>query len=309
MLSNPMLQPQMLCTDGPVLSRLVWGVMTWGAWGKNYSTSDMLRLIEYGVERGVTTFDHADIYGHYTTEAEFGQAIKGRSGLRQKIQLVTKCGIKLVTPNRPQHRIKSYDTSREHIRWSVEKSLSNLQTDYLDLVLIHRPSPLMHPDDVAAVIEALQQEGKVLHFGVSNFTTRQFEMLQSRMQVVTNQVEASIVHLDPFLDGTFDQLLTNRIKPMAWSPLGGGRLFRRAEGGERYQRIREVGTAIANRREGASLEQILLVWLLQHPARILPVLGTGRTERLDRAIQAVDWPLTREEWHMLWSASTGQPVP
>ena len=303
-----MLQPTKLSPHGPTFSRLVWGVMTWGVWGKNYSTQEMLRLIEYGVEHGITTFDHADIYGHYTTEAEFGQALKGRSGLRQKMQLVTKCGIKLVTPNRPQYTFHGYDTSREHIRWSVEQSLKNLQTDYLDLLLIHRPSPLMHPDDIAEEMGQLMKEGKVRHFGVSNFTPSQFQMLRSRIPLVTNQVEASLLHLDPFWDGTLDQLLEHNIQPMVWSPLGGGKMFTDQED-ERVLRIRKVAAELAETRAGATIDQILLAWLLMHPSGILPVLGTGRAERMESAIKALRIQLTRDEWFMLWTASMGEEVP
>ncbi len=303
-----MLQPSQLTQNGPALSRLVWGVMTWGEWGKRYSPQEMHELIRYGVDRGVTTFDHADIYGHYTTEETFGKALALDSGLRQKIQLVTKCGIKLVTPNRPQHKLKSYDTSIEHIRWSVERSLQNLQTDYLDVLLIHRPSPLMDPDDIGMIFTRLKEEGKVLHFGVSNFTTDQYAMLQSRFPLVTNQVEANLLHLDPFLDGTFDQLILRKVRPMVWSPLGGASLFTDREDA-RILRIRKAAEAIAKKRSGATLDQIYLAWLLMHPARIIPVLGTTRKERMATAIDALKIELTREEWFSLWTASTGEEVP
>lgn len=300
--------PIALSPNGPTFSRLVVGVMKWGQWGHQLSEQDMLALIEQSIEFGLTTFDHADIYGDYTTEADFGKALKRRPALRQQMQLITKCSIRMRTPNRPQHKIKSYDTSIEHILASVDRSLKNLGTDYIDLLLIHRPSPLMHPDDLAQVFSSLRQKGKVRHFGVSNFTPHQFSLVHSRIKLVTNQVEASIMHLDPFLDGTFDQCLREDIRPMAWSPLGGGALFNDLED-SRVQHIRRVAAALADKRDGTAIDQILLAWLLHHPAGILPVLGTGRAERLRAAVHASSIQLTREEWFQLWEASSGQEVP
>lgn len=296
-----------LTPKGPVFSRIVAGVMKWGAWGHQLNTAQMLGLIEQCVELGVTTFDHADIYGHYTTEAEFGAALQRQPALRQQIQIVTKCGIRMVTPNRPQHAIKSYDTSIEHILWSVEQSLKNLRTDYLDLLLLHRPDILLHPDDVAGVFTQLQKEGKVLHFGVSNFTPSQFELLHARFPLVTNQIEASLLHLQPFADGTLDQALRHGCRPMAWSPLGGGAFFAQ-QPDERITRIQEVANRLAAKRSGVTLDQILIAWLLLHPAGILPVLGTAHIERVKAAVAALPIALMREEWYELWQASTGEEV-
>lgn len=300
--------PTPLTPNGPTFSRLVVGVMRWGQWGKALDEQGMLTLIEQCLELGLTTFDHADIYGDYTTEAEFGKALKLRPQLREKMQLITKCGTRIPTRNRPQYKIKSYDTSIEHILTSVDRSLKNLKTDYIDLLLLHRPSPLMHPDDLAEAFSTLRGKGKVLHFGVSHFTPSQFEMVHSRVELVTNQVEASVMHLDPFLDGTFDQCIQKDIRPMARSPLGGGRLFTDLEN-SRIQRIRQVVMELAGKREGATPDQVLLAWLLQHPAGILPVLETARAERLRAAVHATRIELTREEWFQMWEASRGQEVP
>lgn len=301
-----MLETLKLSENGPRFSRIVAGVMQWGAWGKQLAPRQMLRLIEQCVELGVTTFDHADIYGHYTTEAEFGAALKRKPALREKIQIVTKCGIKLVTPNRPQYKIKSYDTSAVHITQSVEQSLKNLQTDYIDLLLIHRPDMLLHPDEVAEAFTNLRQAGKVKYFGVSNFTPSQFAMLNARIELVTNQVEASLLHLASFTDGTFDQCLQHRIKPMVWSPLGGGEVFGESKD-DRILRIQQTAKALATKHD-ASLDQVLLAWLLRHPAQLLPVLGTVRSERIQAATEALQLELTREEWYELWQASTGEEV-
>jgi len=301
-----MLETLKLSENGPRFSRIVAGVMQWGVWGKQLAPRQMLRLIEQCVELGVTTFDHADIYGHYTTEAEFSAALKRKPALREKIQIVTKCGIKLVTPNRPQYKIKSYDTSAVHITQSVEQSLKNLQTDYIDLLLIHRPDMLLHPDEVAEAFTNLRQAGKVKYFGVSNFTPSQFAMLNARIELVTNQVEASLLHLASFTDGTFDQCLQHRIKPMVWSPLGGGEVFGESKD-DRILRIQQTAKALATKHD-ASLDQVLLAWLLRHPAQLLPVLGTVRSERIQAATEALQLELTREEWYELWQASTGEEV-
>lgn len=297
-----------LSEHGPQFSRIVFGVMKWGLWGHQLNTQDMLRLMEASVEYGVTTFDHADIYGNYTTEAEFGEALKLKPGLREQIQLVTKCGIKMQVPQRPHHRIKSYDTSPEYIRASVDRSLRNLNTDYIDLLLIHRPSPLMDADLIAGEFEYLKKEGKVRYFGVSNFTPAQFDLLNSRFPLVTNQVEASLLHLPPFTDGTLDQCQQHRIRPMAWSPLGGGGIFS-ASPGEQAQRILSTARAIIERREqDIGADQLLLAWLMRHPSGILPVVGTARIERLRAAADAAHIMLSREEWFELLQASTGSEV-
>lgn len=288
------------------LSRIVFGVMNWGVWGHNLSSSQMLNLIEQSVELGVTSFDHADIYGHYTTESAFGKAIKNKSSLRQKMEIVTKCGINLTTPNRPQYNIKSYDCSRKHILESVDKSLQNLHTDYIDLLLIHRPSPLMNPAEVTQTFHDLRQSGKVRFFGVSNFSPTQFSMLQSHFSLVTNQVEASIIHTEPFFDGTFDNCLEHQVVPMVWSPLGGGKVFTDLEN-EQVQRIRKVAAALGEKYD-ADIDQILLAWLIKHPARLYPVVGTARIERLKKAVAAVQIDLTQEEWFELLEASRGFEV-
>ncbi|MFK7981851.1 MAG: aldo/keto reductase family oxidoreductase [Saprospiraceae bacterium] len=296
-----------IAANGPTFSRVIFGTMKWGVWGWKLRTRAITQLIEESIEAGITTFDHADIYGHYTTEGDFGRALRGRPDLRKKMEIITKCGINLVTPNRPQHKIKSYSTSKEHIIASTENSLKELNTDYIDMLLIHRPSPLMHPDEIAEAFNQLRAQGKVKYFGVSNFSVAQFEMLQSRITLMTNQVEASILHLPPFLDGTFDQCIKKRISPMAWSPLGGGNLF--TEQGEiRTQRIQKVAQGICDRCGNVGLDRIYLAWLLKHPAKILPVLGTARIDRAKAALAAVDIEMTDEEWFALWEASAGKEV-
>ena len=288
-------------------SRLIMGTMRLGKWDAQMDAQGYLKVIQASLEAGITTFDLADIYGDYTAEREFGEALTLAPGLRNHMQIITKCGICRVCDNRPQYKVKHYDTSAAHIINSVENALSDLRTDRIDQLLIHRPDALMDADEVAEAFTQLHAAGKVLSFGVSNFTPRQFELLHSRFPLTTNQIEANILHLDPFLDGTLDQLQQHRLAPQAWSPLGGGALF----GGEQTEqlvRIREVGAELGEK-YGLALDQLLLAWLLRHPSGIRPVLGTTKIERVQRAVQAVDVEMSREDWYTLWSASTGKRVP
>jgi predicted oxidoreductase len=276
-------------------------------WG--LTARELLGLVERCLDLGLTTFDHADIYGGYTCEARFGEALALAPGLRQRMQLVTKCGIKLVSANRPAHQRHIYDTGRAHILASAEASLRQLRVDDLDVLLIHRPDPLMDADEIAEAFASLRQAGKVRHFGVSNFTPDQFELLRERLPfpLVTNQIEASVLRLEPFLDGTLDQAQRLRCAPLAWSPLAGGRLF--AGGEPRAERVRAALEEVGRQLGEAALDQVALAWLLRHPARIVPVLGTGKIERLAAAVAALELQLTREQWFAVWTASAGADIP
>ena len=218
-----MVQRITIAPQGPEFSRFVmgyWRLMDW-----NMSARQLVSFIEEHLDLGVTTVDHADIYGGYQCEAAFGEALKLAPHLRERMEIVSKCGI--ATTAREENVIGHYITDRDHIIKSAEQSLINLATDHLDLLLIHRPDPLMDADEVADAFKHLHQSGKVRHFGVSNFTPAQFALLQSRLPftLATNQVEISPVHQPLLLDGTLDQLQQLRVRPMAWSCLGGGRLF------------------------------------------------------------------------------------
>ncbi|WP_405206209.1 aldo/keto reductase family oxidoreductase [Aquimarina sp. LLG6339-5] len=291
---------------GPLFSRIVAGCMNWGEWGANLTTDESQKLIEDCLEIGVTTFDHADIYGHYTTESLFGNAIKGKSSLREQMQLVTKCGIRLVTPNRPDNQIKSYKTTKKYIIKSVEQSLVNLQTDFIDMLLIHRPSPLMNPMEIAEAFETLKSNGKVLHFGVSNFTPSQFDMLNAVVPLQTNQIEISPLRLTPFIDGSLDQCIKHAIKPMAYSTLAGGKFFSK-QPNEKVVRINEVINRLMEKYE-VPADQILIAWLLKHPSGIVPIMGSTKITRIQSAVNSLSIEITDEEWFRVWEASTGTEV-
>ena len=282
----------------------MWRLNQW-----NCSTAELRELIEACLEMGITTFDHADIYGGYTCERLFGDVLEEAPELRDRIRLISKCGIKAVAENRPQHQLPHYDSSRPHIIASVEQSLQNLRTDYLDLLLIHRPDFLMDVDEVAEAFTTLQQTDKVRHFGVSNFLPHQFELLESRLDVplVTNQVEFSVMNMDHLFDGTLDQCQKERIVPMVWSPFGGGDMF--TADTQQTIRVRQALRQVGDELGGLTIDQTALAWIMTHPTNPVPILGTGRLERLRRAADVADRELDRQQWYRIWSASMGQPVP
>ncbi|HGG5155907.1 TPA: aldo/keto reductase family oxidoreductase [Salmonella enterica subsp. enterica serovar Zanzibar] len=298
-----MVQRVTIAPQGPEFSRFVmgyWRLMDW-----NMSARQLVSFIEEHLDLGVTTVDHADIYGGYQCEAAFGEALTLAPHLREKLQIVTKCGI--ATTARAENRLGHYITDRRHIILSAEQSLKNLATDYLDMLLIHRPDPLMDADDVAEAFQHLHQSGKVRHFGVSNFTPVQFTLLQSRLPftLATNQVEISPVHQPLLLDGTLDQLQQLRICPMAWSCLGGGRLFN----DEAYQPLRQELSVIAQELNASSIEQVVYAWILRLPSQPLPIIGSGKIERVRAALEAETLSLSRQQWFRIRKAALGYDVP
>lgn len=282
--------------DGPTFSRIISG-----AWRWDLEESKIEQLISASLNAGITTFDHADVYGDHGNEEIFGRILKKNPGLRNKMEIVTKCGIKLSSGRRPKTWIKHYDTSKEHILWSAENSLRMLNTDRIDLLLIHRPNPLLDPEQVADAFESLKQSGKVLHFGVSNFSPAQFDMLQSYLSfpLVTNQIEISITRHESLFDGNLDFLMKERVCPIAWSPLGGGNLIK---GGsqELFNKAPKYG---------ATNSQLSLAWLLKHPSGIFPVIGTTKAERIIESAKAVDIKLDTQDWFEMLLVVQGKEVP
>lgn len=286
---------------GLMLSRLALGM--WRALKQIGGEDALIRLIQHSVALGIHTFDHADIYGGYETQALFGRALS-RCGLRrEQVTLVSKCGVCLVNPQRPANQVKHYDASAAHITASVEQTLRDLNTDHLDLLLLHRPDVLMNPAEVAAAFRALRREGKVLHFGVSNHSPSQLALLQAFVDepLVAQQVQLSLAHAAPLWDGTVDQCHQLGITPMAWSPLGGGVLSNTAA-------LQAALHAVAAEVGAQTPEQVALAWLLTHPARILPVLGTSQLQHLSSAAAASHLALNRQQWYRLLEAATGHPV-
>lgn len=284
-------------------SRIIAGCMSWGYWGKELSTEEMIAQIHTTLEAGITTFDHADIYGDYTTEERFGKAFSKSGVERESIQLISKCGIQYVGKTR-DNTIKHYNYSKDYIVWSAEKSLKELQTDYLDLLLLHRPSPLMHPEEIALAVNQLKEEGKILDFGVSNFTPSQVELIESKTPISVNQIEFSLTQHSAMHNGSLDQMKTKGITPMSWSPLGS--IFR--EENEANTRVKAVLEKLT-KKYNATEDQLLLKWVLEHPSGVHPVIGTTNPERIKKAVEVVDMNLELEDWFEMLVAYQGHKVP
>ncbi|PNQ74896.1 aldo/keto reductase [Hanstruepera neustonica] len=284
-------------------SKIIAGTMTWGSWGKQLTKNTMVELMHHCIEQQITTFDHADIYGAYTTEADFGQAFKDSGIRREHIQLISKCGIQYLSNNR-KNTVKHYDYSKDYIIWSVDTSLQNLKTDYLDLLLLHRPSPLMDPEEIAEAVSILKSSGKIRDFGVSNFTSSQMELVSKHHKIDVNQIEFSLTSHQGMHDGTLDYMMVNNIKPMAWSPLGS--VFKNND--EQVDRIQQELNRLCEK-YGATKDQLLLNWILRHPSNISPVIGTTNKERIANAGKAGNIDLELEDWFKLLVASQGHKVP
>jgi len=294
--------------SGPGLSRLVFG--TWRLLDDEAGATPeaIVARLEACVDLGVTTIDTAEVYGRYEVEERLGVAFQSRAGLREKLQIVTKCGIYVPVPRHPERTIAHYNTTRERIVKSAEKSLKLLGTDRIDLLLIHRPDWLTPADETAAGLERLLEDGKILSAGVSNYSVAQFETLQSRLSrpLVTNQIELSLLERGPLGDGTLDQCERLRINPMAWSPLGGGRLFGEDEAAVR---IRATCEELAPKYGGASIEALAMAWILALPSTPLVVFGTNKLDRIRAAARSAEITLEREDWYRLWQAAAGRRVP
>ena len=283
-------------------SRIISGTMTWGQWGKNLSTNDMATRIEAIVGLGINSFDHADIYGGYTTEAEFGSAFLASGIPRESVQFISKCGIQYPSDARPL-AVKHYDYSSDHIIQSVDNSLRHLQTDYLDLLLLHRPSPLLEPEEVTKTIQKLLNEGKILDFGVSNFDPAQMGLLQRELRISWNQIQCALTHPESMSNGLIDHCQSQGIGVMAWNPLGS--YFKEPDRSKErlLPLLEELGL-----KYDSDADQLLLAWLLQHPAKIYPVVGTTEPDRLKKALEATAIQMDIQDWFRLYEASRGHRV-
>ncbi len=301
-----MLEPVSMAKNGPLFSSFIQGYWRLTAWGM--SVQERLTFLKQHLDLGITTIDHADIYGNYECERLFGEALKCDPRLRDQMQIVTKCGIHLVSDKFSDRQINHYDSSYGHIVQSVDNSLTRLGIEHIDLLLIHRPDFLMDADEVASAFEALQKAGKVTHFGVSNFTPFQFDLLQSRlsMPLVTNQVEINPLQLDLIENGTLDQLQMLGRKPMAWSCLAGGDIFNKDS--DQIRRVRAMLEIIKEQTGASSIEQVIFAWVRMLPSNPLPILGSGNIERVKNAIGSLDIKLNKEQWYQIWAASKGHGV-
>jgi predicted oxidoreductase len=286
-------------------SRIIVGCMRLLEWGLDGPRlRDWLQAVQ---DLGISSFDHADCYGDYQVQARFGAALALDPGLRQRMNLIGKVGVMLPTPGNPGCRVKHYDLSAGHIIASTERSLRDLRTDRLDMLLLHRPDPLLQPEEIASAFQQLKSAGKVLSFGVSNFGPGPLRFLRAHLDepLLANQIQLSLEHTDPLFDGSLDACREFGMQPMAWSPLGGGGLFRSDPGLDRLRtRLWQAGQSMG----GAAVDQVALSWLLSHPAGIRPLVGSGRLDRLAGAANA---PVTmdRQTWYDLLQVATGREIP
>lgn len=290
--------------DDVMLSRMAYGM-----WRVADDTDTSPRHVQAKVEaclaQGITTLDQADIYGGYTAESLLGAALKAVPGLRDRVEIVSKCGIVAPAGRYADARVKHYDTSGAHITAAVEESLRDLGTDRIDLLLIHRPDPMMDAGDTGRALDRLVESGKVLAVGVSNFLRADTELLQDAMSqpLAVNQIELSLGAPDFFANGELAFIQRQGMVPMAWSPLAGGSLFAGAQP-ELVATLREMAAA-----KGCDMAALAVAWLLAHPAGILPVMGTNTLSRIEALTEAFRVELDREEWFILYQAAIGHEVP
>jgi predicted oxidoreductase len=297
----------------PAASRLAYGC--WRIAERDAEPGAGRRALRAAVEAGYTLFDHADIYCDGEAEKVFGEFLKETSGLRARLFIATKCGIRKPGDPSPSSPYR-YDFSADYIIRSCESSLRRLGVETIDLYQLHRPDFLMDPAEVAGAFERLRQSGKAREFGVSNFKPSQFSALQSAcpMRLVVNQIEISLANLSSFEDGTLDQCLAKSITPMAWSPLAGGKLGhgpRRllpSQEGYKTDVINATLDTMAKSR-GAARASVALAWLLKHPSRIIPIVGSTDPARIREAAQADTVDLSRDDWYRLLEAARDRPLP
>ena len=284
-------------------SKLIAGTMLWGSWGKEMTKAKRIELIETAYDVGISSFDHADIYGNYTTENDFGNAFSESGLSRDNVQFISKCGIAMVCENKP-YKTKHYNYSSNYIIDSVHNSLRNLKTEYLDLLLLHRPSPLLNPEEVAKAINFLLDSGKILSFGVSNFTRTQIDLLANYIPIHVNQIEISLTHNEPMFDGQLDYCQRKHILPMSWSPLG---ILKKPQ--SQWPSKLQYAIFKLTEKYDCGFASIALAWLLKHPAKIHPILGTTNPNRLIEAQQALQIQLNEEDWFFLLEAVRERPCP
>ena len=297
-----------IAPNGPEFSRIVYG--TWRILDEPTANAQELnRRLNTCVELGMTTLDTAEIYGLYDVEGALGKALALSPGLRDKVEIVTKSGIYIPCKYHPERHTAHYNATAARIVKSAEKSLRLLGTDHVDLLLVHRPDWLTSADDTSAGLNQLLRDGKTKSSGVSNYNTHQFDLLNSRMEqpLVTNQLEFHFLHMDPICDGTFSQCEKLSLQPMAWSPLAQGRLFDPKN--EAAQRLKLAVEKMSARYNGATLEQLAYAWIMAHPAKPLPIIGTNKIERIQSAAQSCNIKLEREDWYALWEAAQGRQIP
>lgn len=299
-----MIEKVELVPNGIKVSEMVQGYYRMTDWGVD--TQSLLSFIKRHMELGITTVDHAHIYGNPACESVFGEAVKAQPSILNEMEIVTKFGI--VSAKESSTGTAHYNSSKTAMIDSVELSLKRLNAEKIDVLLIHRPDLLLNADELAETYLTLKAQGKVLNLGVSNFTVSQFNTLQSRLDepLVTNQIEINPVNLWSLEDGTLDAAQEKRMRPMAWSIMAGGRLFN--ENDEKNQRLRAVLNDIKSEISANSIDQVVYAWVKKLPSKPVFVLGSGKVARLETAVSAMQYDLSHEQWYRIWTASKGHGV-
>jgi len=293
--------------EGLEFSRIIHGQMRILDW--NMNSQELLKFTEQIMELGIDTFDNADIYGNYTCEDLVGKALALKPGIREKMTIVTKCGINILSNKFPQKKIQYYDYRSEYIIQEAENSLKNLRTDYIDVLLLHRPSDILNPEEVAKAFGQLRKQGKVRYFGVSNFLTHDVSMLQSYLdeKLVTNQIEISPYRIIHFENGNMNYCLEKRLKPMAYCPMADGRLVVPTD--EKSERIVKVLKEVAEELNVDGTDKVIYSWLFMHPSQIMPINGSGKLDRIRRTVEAMNVKMSVEQWTRIYVASRGVALP
>ena len=291
-------------SDSLSVSRIIYGLWRHTD-DQDISEQKLQSKIEACLEQGITTFDQADIYGGYTSETLLGETLKQAPHLRDSMEIITKCDIVAPIGIYSDKKIKHYDTSAQHINSSVERSLSQMAIDQIDLLLLHRPDPLMDAEKTGKALDTLIESGKVKAIGVSNFKPWDIDLLQSctKNKLVSNQIEISLSQNNALTNGDLAYLQQHRIPPMAWSPLGGGELFKHSHS-PLYQKLNNLAKGF-----GVQPAAVAIAWVLRHPAQILPIMGSNHTQRIKQFSEALNVELSREDWFELLQAATGKDVP
>lgn len=296
---------QVNLTENLSLSQVIFGCMRIVESG--IGQDELMNLVKKCLDQGIDTFDHAPVYGGYTCEQVFGDAVLRRDpSLRKQMKIVTKAGI--VTPGRKGNDRIYYDARKASILAEMDESLARLGTDHVDLLLVHRPDPLADPAETADALDTLVREGKALHIGVSNYSPVQMDALQKHLKtpILTNQLEFSVKTVDNFFNGVSDDLFARGIKPMAWSPLGGGSVFKGED--EKSVRIRAAVCKLAEK-YGVEMDTAMYAWLFSHPLEIMAITGTMNAKRIENAVKALDIQIAHNEWYEIAAASRGYDVP
>ncbi|MBX3118282.1 MAG: aldo/keto reductase [Fimbriimonadaceae bacterium] len=299
------------------VTRLAYGCMriagTWNPADVDEGRrSHAYACINAAINAGYNLFDHADIYCRGECERLFGDVLQAQPGLRDRLLIATKCGIRQPADPHPDspHR---YDFSKEHILWSCEESLKRLRVDTIDLYQLHRPDALMNPEEIGEAFVRLHEQGKVRWFGVSNFYPSSVSALQAGLPfpIVVNQIEVHLRRLDPIYDGTLDQCLQKKIVPLSWSPLGGGFFVRdndTPEVRQHAEKLMEMLMSVAEKHE-TTWAVIALAWLMKHPSGIIPIVGSANPDRIREMVRADEIEIDREDWYRIFVAARMERLP